>query len=121
MSVDPLPGNVRTLRLVCSPATETETKRGRSTGAQIIGVLKAHQAGLSAMNFCRKHGVSDATFGKWRSTSGGMEVSAAKRLKRLEDGNTRLRKVPAGSMMDVSTWRGRLGKNFSGPVQGDLP
>lgn len=55
-------------------------KRSRFTEEQIIGVLKEHQAGLSAAELCRKHGISDATFYNWRSKYGGMEVSEAKRL-----------------------------------------
>ncbi len=50
-------------------------KRSRFTEEQIIGILKEHQAGVSAAELCRKHGVSDATFYKWRSKYGGMEVS----------------------------------------------
>ena len=50
-------------------------KRSRFTEEQIIGILKEHQAGLGARDLCRKHGVSDATFYKWRAKFGGMEVS----------------------------------------------
>ena len=87
-------------------------KRSRFTEEQIIGVLKEHQTGLSAAELCRKHGISDATFYKWRSKYGGMEVSEAKRLKQLEDENAKLKKLLAESMMDVSTLREMLGKNF---------
>jgi putative transposase len=87
-------------------------KRSRFTEEQIIGILKEHQAGLSAADLCRKHGISDATFYNWRSKYGGMEVSEAKRLKQLEDENARLKKLLAESMMDVSTLREMLGKNF---------
>lgn len=87
-------------------------KRSRFTEEQIIGILKEHQAGLSAADLCRKHGISDATFYKWRSKFGGMEVSEAKRLKQLEDENAKLKKLLAESMMDVSTLREMLGKNF---------
>ena len=59
-------------------------KRSRFSEEQIIGILKEHQAGLGAKELCRKHGVSDATFYKWRSKYGGMEVSDAKKLKALE-------------------------------------
>ena len=52
-------------------------KRSRFTEEQIIGILKEHQAGLGAKDLCRKHGVSDATFYKWRARFGGMEVSDA--------------------------------------------
>lgn len=67
---------------------------------------------MSAADLCRKHGVSDATFYKWRSKYGGMELSEAKRLKTLEEENARLKKLLAESMMDVSTLREMLGKNF---------
>lgn len=87
-------------------------KRSRFTEEQIIGVLKEHQAGLSAAELCRKHGISDATFYNWRSKFGGMEVSEAKRLKQLEDENAKLKRLLAESVMDVSTLREMLGKNF---------
>jgi putative transposase len=87
-------------------------KRSRFTEGQIIGVLKEHQAGLSAAELCRKHGISDATFYNWRSKYGGMEVSESKRLKQLGDENNRLKKLLAESMMDVSTLREMLGRNF---------
>ncbi|MBZ4691110.1 MAG: family transposase [Cereibacter sp.] len=90
-------------------------KRSRFTEEQIIGVLKEHQAGLSAAELCRKHGISDATFYNWRSKYGGMEVSEAKRLKQLEDENSRLKKLLAESMMDVSTLREMLGKKLLRP------
>lgn len=87
-------------------------KRSRFTEEQIIGVLKEHQAGLSATELCRKHGISDATFYNWRSKYGGMEVSEAKRLKQLEDENAKLKRLLAEQMMDVATLREMLGKNF---------
>ncbi len=62
-------------------------KRSRFSEEQIIGILKEHQAGLGAKELCRKHGISDATFYKWRSKYGGMEVSDARRLKTLENEN----------------------------------
>ena len=87
-------------------------KRSRFSEEQIIGILKEHQAGLGAKELCRKHGVSDATFYKWRSKYGGMEVSDAKKLKALEVENAKLKKVLAEQMMDVSTLKEMLGKNF---------
>jgi len=87
-------------------------KRSRYTEEQIIGILKEHQAGLSAAELCRKHGISDATFYKWRSKFGGMEVSEAKRLKSLEEENAKLKKLLADAMLDVSTLKEMLGKNF---------
>ena len=95
-------------------------KRSRFSDEQIIGILKEHQTGLSALELCRKHGISDATFYTWRKRYGGMEVSEVKRLKALEEENARLKKLLAESMMDVSTLREMLGKNvWSAPsVQG---
>ena len=87
-------------------------KRSRFSEEQIIGVLKEHQAGMSAVDLCRKHGISDATFYKWRSKYGGMEVSDARRLRALEAENAKLKKLLAESVMDVSTLKEMLGKNF---------
>ena len=87
-------------------------KRSRFTEEQIIGILKEHQAGLSAADLCRKHGISDATFYNWRSKYGGMEVSDAKKLKALEAENAKLKKLLAESVMDLSTLKEMLGKNF---------
>lgn len=87
-------------------------KRSRFSEEQIIGILKEHQAGLGAKELCRKYGVSDATFYKWRSKYGGMEVSDAKKLKALEVENAKLKKLLAEQMMDVSTLKEMLGKNF---------
>ena len=87
-------------------------KRSRFSDEQIIGILKEHQTGLPAAELCRKYGISDATFYTWRKKYGGMEVSEARRLKALEEENARLKKLLAESMMDVSTLREMLGKNF---------
>lgn len=87
-------------------------KRSLHSEEQIIGILKEHQAGMSAPDLCRKHGISEATFYKWRSKYGGMEVSDAKRLKSLEDENRKLKKLLAESMLDVATLKEMLGKNF---------
>jgi len=67
---------------------------------------------MSAADLCRKYGVSDTTFYKWRSKHGGMEVSEAKRLKALEEENAKLKRLLVEQMMDVSTLREMLGKNF---------
>jgi putative transposase len=85
-------------------------KRSRFGDEQIIGILKEHQAGLPAVDLCRKYGVSDATFYKWRSKYGGMEVAEAKRLKALEDENGKLKRLLADAMLDVSTLKEMLGK-----------
>ena len=60
-------------------------RQSRFKEEQVIGILKEHQAGLSAQDLCRKYGVRDATFYKWHSKYGGMDVSDARKLKALEE------------------------------------
>jgi putative transposase len=59
-----------------------------------------------------KHGISDATFYKWRSSFGGMEISDARKLKALEEANRKLKKLLAETMLDASTLKEMLTKNF---------
>ena len=87
-------------------------KTSRFREEQIIGILKEHQAGLGAKELCRKQGISDASFYKWRSRYGGMEVSDARRLKALEGKNAKLKTMRAEQMLDVATLKEMLGKNF---------
>ena len=87
-------------------------KRSRFTQEQIIGVLKEHQVGATAPDLCRNHRISDATFYTWRSKYGGMEVSDARKLKGLEEENARLKRLLAEAMLDMSTLKEMLAKNF---------
>jgi putative transposase len=87
-------------------------RKSRFTDEQIIKALKEHAAGLSAADVCRKHGISDATFYKWRSRFGGMEISDARKLKALEEENRKLKKLLAETMLDASTLKEMLAKNF---------
>ena len=75
-------------------------KKARFTEEQIIGILREHEAGLATADVCRKHGVSSATFSKWKAKYGGLDVSEAKRLRSLEDENRRLKKLLAETMLD---------------------
>jgi putative transposase len=75
-------------------------KKTRFTEEQIIAVLKEAEAGMKVQDLCRKHGISDVTFYKWRSKYGGLEVSEARRLKQLEDENRRLKSLVADLTLD---------------------
>ena len=86
-------------------------KRSRFTEEQIIGILKEHEAGVSVSDLCRKHGVSDASIYKWKAKFGGMDVSEAKRLRRLEDENAKLKRLLADAMLDNVAMKDILGKN----------
>jgi putative transposase len=77
-----------------------DMKPSRFTEEQIIGMLWEHEAGAKTADVCRKHGISSATFYKWKGKYGGLEVSDAKRLKALEDENVKLKKLLAEAMLD---------------------
>ncbi|MEH7879391.1 IS3-like element ISRle4 family transposase [Rhizobium laguerreae] len=91
-------------------------KRNRFTDEQIIGILKEHEAGTPVSELCRKHGVSDASIYKWKAKFGGMEVSEAKRLKTLEDENTKLKRLLADAMLDNAALKDLFGKEVVTPA-----
>ena len=67
--------------------------RKHYTEEQIIGILKQADAGTKPVDLCREHGISDATFYKWKAKFGGMTVSDAKRLRALEEENRKLKQI----------------------------
>jgi len=75
-------------------------KRSRFTEEQIIGMLKEQEAGMKTADVCRKYGISEGTFYKYKAKFGGMEVSDARRLRALEDENAKLKKLLAEQMLD---------------------
>ena len=77
-------------------------KRSRFSEEQIIGILREQEAGVATADVCRKHGISGATFYKWKSKFGGLDVSDARRLKALEDENSALKKLLAETMLDIA-------------------
>jgi len=86
-------------------------RRSRFSEEQIIAILREQEAGAATGEVCRRHGVSEATFYKWKAKYGGMEVSDAKRLRGLEDENRRLKKLLAEAMLDNAALKDLLGKN----------
>lgn len=75
-------------------------KKSRFSEEQIVAILKEQESGVKTTDVCRRHGISSATFFKWKAKYGGLEVSDAKRLKALEDENAKLKKLLAEAMLD---------------------
>ena len=86
-------------------------KRSRFTEEQIIGMLKEQEAGMPTAEVCRKHGVSSASFYKYKAKYGGMDVSDARKLKALEDENAKLKKLLAEQMLDNAILKDVAAKN----------
>ena len=86
-------------------------RKSRLNDEQIIRMLKEHEGGVPTAEICRTHGLSPATFYKFKSKYGGMEVSDARKLKSLEQENARLKRLLADAMLDNVVLKDALGKN----------
>lgn len=86
-------------------------KASRFSEEQIIAILKEQEAGVRTAEVCRRHGVSSATFYKWKAKFGGLEVSEAKRLRQLEDENAKLKRLLAEAMLDNAMLKEITAKN----------
>ena len=87
-------------------------KRSRFTEEQIIAILREQEAGAKTADLCRRHGISAATFYAWKAKYGGLEVSEARRLKALEEENTKLKKLLADAMLDNVALKDLLAKKW---------
>jgi putative transposase len=84
-------------------------KKSRFSEEQIIGFIKEAEAGMPVAELCRKHGFSDASFYKWRTKFGGMDISEARRLRELEGENAKLKKLLAEAHLDMEALKTAFG------------
>lgn len=87
-------------------------KKSRFTDSQIMTILKEAESGVRVPDLCRKHGMSDATFYKWRAKFGGMDTSLMKRMKELEEENRRLKKMYAEERLKAEIVQEALTKKW---------
>ncbi len=87
-------------------------KKSRYSDSQIIAILKQSEAGTSVPDLCREHGMSDATFYKWRAKYGGMDASLMKRMKELEEENRRLKKMYAETKLEAEIVKEAIAKKW---------
>ena len=87
-------------------------RKSKFTEEQIIAILAEQERGMVTSDVCRRHGVSSATFYKWKAKFGGMTVSEAKRLKALEDENAKLKKLLAEQMLDLAAMKDLVSKKW---------
>ena len=86
-------------------------RKSRFTEEQIIGMIKEHESGIPVSEICRTHGISSASFYKFKAKYGGMDVSDARKLKSLEAENAKLKRMLAVAMLDNDVLKSVLGKN----------
>jgi putative transposase len=91
---------------------EIPLKKSRFTDSQIIAILKQAEAGTAVPELCREHGISSATFYKWRAKYGGMEASMVSRMKELEEENRRLKKMYSEAQMSADIMKEALAKKW---------
>jgi putative transposase len=85
-------------------------KTSRYSEAQILSILRQAEGGAPVAQLCREHGMSDASFYKWRAKYGGMDASMISRMKALEDENRRLKRMYADLSMQNDLIKEALGK-----------
>ena len=87
-------------------------RKSRFTEAQIIGVLHEHEAGAKIAELCRRHGLTETTFHRWKRKYGGLQVSEAKRLRALEEENRQLKRIVADQALNLQVVKDLLGKQW---------
>lgn len=87
-------------------------RKSRFTDEQIVGILRQGDAGASIAEICRRHGITNTTYYRWKRKFGGMDASEAKRLRQLEDENRRLKRMVADQALNIQVLNELLGKEW---------
>jgi len=87
-------------------------RKSKFSESQIVAILKEADAGMKVGELCRKHGISDATYYKWRSKYGGMEASDLKRVRELEAENAKLKRMYADLALENTAMKDLIAKKF---------
>ena len=87
-------------------------RKSRFTETQIVAILQSADAGMKVGDICRQHGISEATYYKWKSKYGGMEASDLKRVKELEAENARLKRMYAELALENTAMKDLIAKKL---------
>ncbi len=87
-------------------------RKSRFTTEQIVGLLHEHEAGGKIADLCRRHGITDTTFHRWKRKYGGLQINDAKRLKQLEEENRQLKRIVADQALNLQVVKDLLGKQW---------
>lgn len=87
-------------------------RKSRFTTEQIVALLREHELGAKISELCRREGIAETTFHRWKKKFGGMELSDARRLKQLEEENRQLKRIVADQALNLQVVKDLLGKKW---------
>ena len=89
-------------------------KKSRFTETQIVSILKEYEQGKKVVDLCREHGLSEQTFYNWKAKYGGMDANELRRIKELEDENSRLKRLVANQALQIDAFKSVYEKKYGG-------
>lgn len=89
-------------------------KKSRFTETQIVSILKKYENGTRVIDLCREHGISEQTVYNWKAKYGGMTINELKRVKELEEENSRLKRIVANQALEIDAVKNVLEKKYGG-------
>ena len=89
-------------------------KKSRFTETQIVSILRKYENGTKVVDLCREHGISEQTIYNWKAKYGGMSINELKRVKELEEENSRLKRIVANQALEIDAVKYVLEKKYGG-------